>query len=53
MSETRKPQNPQDTPHRKTLNLTDTPFPMRGDLAKREPNWVADWQQRKLYPKIR
>jgi len=53
MSETRKPQNPQDTPHRKTLNLTDTPFPMRGDLAKREPNWVADWQQRKLYQKIR
>ena len=53
MSETRKPQNPQDTPHRKTLNLTDTPFPMRGDLAKREPSWVADWQQKKLYQKIR
>jgi isoleucyl-tRNA synthetase len=26
---------------------------MRGDLAKREPSWVADWQQRKLYQKIR
>ena len=34
--------------NRKTLNLPDTPFPMRGDLAKREPSWVADWQQRKL-----
>ena len=26
---------------------------MRGDLAKREPDWVAQWQQRKLYEKIR
>jgi isoleucyl-tRNA synthetase len=39
--------------YRKTLNLPDTPFPMKGDLAKREPQWVADWQQRKLYQKIR
>ena len=39
--------------YKATLNLPDTPFPMRGDLAKREPNWVADWQQRKLYEKIR
>ncbi len=39
--------------YRKTLNLTDTPFPMRGNLAKREPAWIADWQQRKLYQKIR
>jgi len=28
---------------RATLNLPDTPFPMRGDLAKREPNWIAQW----------
>ena len=39
--------------YRKTMNLPDTPFPMRGDLPKREPGWVADWQQRKLYQKIR
>ncbi|MDY0013727.1 MAG: isoleucine--tRNA ligase [Rhodocyclaceae bacterium] len=39
--------------YRKTLNLPDTPFPMRGDLAKREPAWVADWQRKKLYQKIR
>jgi isoleucyl-tRNA synthetase len=26
---------------------------MRGDLAKREPSWIAEWQQRKLYQKIR
>ncbi|WP_298625257.1 isoleucine--tRNA ligase [uncultured Zoogloea sp.] len=38
---------------RNDLNLPDTPFPMRGDLAKREPGWIADWQQKKLYQKIR
>ncbi|KAB2968263.1 isoleucine--tRNA ligase [Zoogloea sp.] len=38
---------------RTDLNLPDTPFPMRGDLAKREPGWIADWQQKKLYQKIR
>ena len=32
------------TDYKSTLNLTDTPFPMRGDLAKREPQWVANWQ---------
>ena len=35
------------------LNLPDTPFPMRGDLAKREPLWVQRWQEFKLYQKIR
>ncbi len=35
------------------LNLPETPFPMRGDLVKREPAWLAAWQQKKLYQKIR
>ncbi len=26
---------------------------MRGDLAKREPLWVAQWQEKKLYQRIR
>jgi isoleucyl-tRNA synthetase len=39
--------------YKKTLNLPDTPFPMKGDLARREPLWVADWQSRNLYQKIR
>jgi hypothetical protein len=26
---------------------------MRGDLAKREPRWVAEWQEKKLYRRIR
>ncbi|HJU70638.1 MAG TPA: isoleucine--tRNA ligase, partial [Paucimonas sp.] len=29
------------------------PFPMRGDLAKREPKWVKEWQEKKIYQKIR
>jgi isoleucyl-tRNA synthetase len=39
--------------YKNTLNLTDTSFPMRGDLAKREPQWVKDWQEKKLYRRIR
>ncbi len=35
------------------VNMTETPFPMRGDLAKREPQWVAEWQKKKLYQRIR
>jgi len=36
-----------------TLNLPDTPFPMRGDLARRESRWVAEWQEKGLYQRIR
>ena len=39
--------------YRHTLNLPDTPFPMRGDLARREPGWIRRWQEQKLYEKIR
>lgn len=39
--------------YRNTLNLPDTPFPMRGNLAKREPGWVAQWEQDGVYQKIR
>jgi isoleucyl-tRNA synthetase len=39
--------------YKSTLNLPDTPFPMRGNLARREPQWVEEWQQNKVYEKIR
>jgi isoleucyl-tRNA synthetase len=39
--------------YKSTLNLPDTSFPMRGDLAKREPEWVRQWQEGKLYERIR
>ncbi len=39
--------------YRSTLNMPDTVFPMRGDLPKREPGWIQQWQERKLYQRIR
>ncbi|MGC1818437.1 MAG: isoleucine--tRNA ligase [Casimicrobiaceae bacterium] len=39
--------------YKPTLNLPDTPFPMRGDLARREPVWVEDWQRNRIYEAIR
>ena len=39
--------------YKKTLNLPDTRFPMRGDLAKREPLMLKAWQERKFYERIR
>ncbi|MBK4737447.1 isoleucine--tRNA ligase [Noviherbaspirillum pedocola] len=35
------------------VNMPETPFPMRGDLAKREPQWVKQWQERSVYKRIR
>ena len=35
------------------LNLPDTPFPMRGDLPKREPQWVKEWEDKRVYQAIR
>ncbi|MEK7419433.1 MAG: isoleucine--tRNA ligase [Pseudomonadota bacterium] len=39
--------------YRSTLNLPDTPFPMRGDLPKREPGWVKEWEDKGLYKRLR
>ncbi len=44
---------PSGTDYRATLNLPDTPFPMRGDLAKREPQWVQQWQDEGIYQRLR
>ena len=38
---------------RATLNLPDTPFPMRGDLPKREPGWVRQWEDAGTYQRLR
>ena len=39
--------------YRKTLNLPDTPFPMRGDLPRREPGWVRQWNESGRYQRLR
>ena len=41
------------TDYRATLNLPDTPFPMRGDLPKREPGWVKEWDEQGTYQRLR
>lgn len=41
------------TDYRSTLNLPDTPFPMRGDLPKREAGWVKEWDEKGIYKKLR
>jgi isoleucyl-tRNA synthetase len=39
--------------YKSTLNLPDTPFPMRGDLAKREAVWVREWHENRVYEAVR
>ncbi|MEW8563369.1 MAG: isoleucine--tRNA ligase [Candidatus Thiodiazotropha sp.] len=39
--------------YKHTLNLPQTDFPMRGNLAQREPEMLKKWQQKDLYTKIR
>ncbi|WP_431097968.1 isoleucine--tRNA ligase [Polaromonas aquatica] len=41
------------TDYRSTLNLPDTPFPMRGDLPKREAGWAKEWDEKGIYKKLR
>ncbi len=39
--------------YKNTLNLLETGFPMRGDLAKREPDMLKRWYKEGLYQAIR
>ncbi len=43
----------QSIDYKDTLNLADTVFPMRGDLAKREPKWLEQWFADDVYAQIR
>src|SRR5215468_1995399 len=38
--------------YKDTVILPDTPFPMRGDLARREPEILARWEATRLYDRI-
>ena len=38
--------------YKNTLNLPQTKFPMRGDLAKREGPALEQWEQKKLYEQV-
>ena len=39
--------------YKHTLNLPETAFPMRGNLAQREPVMIKQWQEKELYQQIR
>ena len=41
------------TDYKHTLNLPETDFPMRGDLARREPDRLVQWEKNGLYQAIR
>ncbi len=53
MTDQTTPESAAKTDYRSTLNLPDTPFPMRGDLPKREPGWVKEWDDKGLYKRLR
>ena len=38
--------------YKSTINLPQTAFPMRGDLPKREPVWLAEWERVDRYAQI-
>ena len=43
-----------ETPEYKTtLNLPKTDFPMRAGLPKREPDWLARWEEMGVYDRLR
>jgi isoleucyl-tRNA synthetase len=39
--------------YKETINLPSTGFPMKADLANREPGMVQTWEEARLYDKIR
>jgi isoleucyl-tRNA synthetase len=39
--------------YKQTVNLPDTAFPMKGDLARREPDMLAWWEEHRVYEKLR
>ncbi len=53
MTDSLKTSSEQTPDYRKSLNLPDTAFPMRGDLPKREGAWVKDWTDAGLYQRLR
>ncbi len=38
--------------YKSTINLPQTDFPMRGDLPRREPAWLAEWERVDRYAQI-
>lgn len=41
------------TDYKATLNLPKTDFPMRANLAQREPGMLKEWHEKNIYEQIR
>jgi len=41
------------TDYKDTLNLPKTSFPMKGNLAQREPEMLKSWEKQDVYQQIR
>jgi isoleucyl-tRNA synthetase len=39
--------------YKNTVNLPETAFPMKADLARREPEMLAWWDERRVYERLR
>ena len=39
--------------YKQTINLPQTDFPMKADLARREPEFLQWWQEQQIYAKLR
>ncbi|MBS0373327.1 MAG: isoleucine--tRNA ligase [Proteobacteria bacterium] len=39
--------------YKQTINLPQTDFPMKADLANREPRWLEFWKSRDIYARLR
>ncbi|MFY9239372.1 MAG: isoleucine--tRNA ligase [Roseovarius sp.] len=44
---------PETLDYKSTLNLPRTDFPMRAGLPKREPEWLARWEEIGIYDRLR
>lgn len=41
------------TDYKHTINLPNTGFPMKADLARREPEYLKFWEEQRIYDKVR
>jgi len=46
-------ETPDKLDYKSTLNLPRTDFPMRAGLPKREPEWLARWEELGIYNRLR
>ena len=46
-------EQPKKPGYRDTLNMPETPFPMKAELAKREPDRLSAWKQADAYARLR